>query len=272
MSEEIVKAAERIEALAWADLFDATPELRDELGLEVAALDQARVVSGRRLDSLMFNRAIGFASDQPQAVKFAIDHFAKRGIDRYLLHVRTTTHDAEFEALLEQNRIERYRRAWDKFVRGAEPPPTVATELSIREARPDDAERVARLLASAFDTGENEGRLFVAAIGRKGWHTFVATDAEDRPVALGSLFANAELGYLGFAATDPAFRRRGAQGALMVRRIERALELGCRFTITETGEPVPGEKSPSRDNMLRLGFRCAYRRENYVPVGTRWIR
>jgi GNAT superfamily N-acetyltransferase len=92
-------------------------------------------------------------------------------------------------------------------------------------------------------------------------------------VAVGSMFVDGPLAYLAFAATSPAFRRRGAQGALMHKRIDIALALGCTLIATETGTPLhAAEPNPSYQNMLRFGFAPAGIRENYGPPGTQWNR
>jgi GNAT superfamily N-acetyltransferase len=51
----------------------------------------------------------------------------------------------------------------------------------------------------------------------------------------------------------PAFRRRGAQGALIRARLDRARELGCETACSAT---LPG--TASRRNMERHGFHVAY--------------
>lgn len=51
----------------------------------------------------------------------------------------------------------------------------------------------------------------------------------------------------------PAYRRRGAQGALIRARLDRARELGCSLAASCT---QPG--TPSRRNMERHGFSVAY--------------
>jgi GNAT superfamily N-acetyltransferase len=83
-------------------------------------------------------------------------------------------------------------------------------------------------------------------------------------VAGGALFVKGDVGWLGIASTLPAHRRHGAQGALMARRIRDAVELGCRWVVTETGEDTPEHPNPSYHNMLRTGFVLAYQRPNYI--------
>jgi hypothetical protein len=60
--------------------------------------------------------------------------------------------------------------------------------------------------------------------------------------------------------TIPDGRNRGSQRALMWRRLADAQRFGARIATTETGEPMPGQPSPSFHNMQGCGFRvCAYR-------------
>ncbi|MDP8923063.1 MAG: hypothetical protein M3O34_09340 [Chloroflexota bacterium] len=69
---------------------------------------------------------------------------------------------------------------------------------------------------------------------------------------------------LSFGATLEAYRRRGAQGAIVARRIRDGADLGCRWLVTEAVEDTPDHPNPSYHNMLRTGFRLAYQRPNYV--------
>jgi ribosomal protein S18 acetylase RimI-like enzyme len=270
----LLARAEAVEATAWADLIMAAPPAaRRAAGLSVEIVGPGCVISARALPGMLFNRAIAIGRE-PAAIGRAVRHFQERDIRSFLLLLGPAAHHPEVSALLRGHGIERYRRAWDKFVRSAaQDAPSIATDLAIRPTRPADARACGRLLADVFETGEPSVDLFAAVIDRPRWHVLVACapgDASGRPVAVAGLFTQGDLGYLAFAATDPAFRRRGAQGALMVRRIREAAALGCSMLTTETGQPLPGEPTSSHRNMLRCGFRIAQRRENFAPAGATW--
>jgi GNAT superfamily N-acetyltransferase len=101
-----------------------------------------------------------------------------------------------------------------------------------------------------------------------GWHLYAAFEG-DAPVAMAALYVDeastgAPVGYVGPAVTLPAHRGRGAQGALIARRIRDAKTLGCTLLVTETAEDRPGRSVPSFRNMQRCGFHLAYRRPNYL--------
>ena len=56
------------------------------------------------------------------------------------------------------------------------------------------------------------------------------------------------------APPGPEHRGRGAQGAILAGRIDRARELGLRRVATETGVPREDGPGPSYRNILRAGF------------------
>jgi len=84
-------------------------------------------------------------------------------------------------------------------------------------------------------------------------------------VAGGALFIDKGLAWLGLGATLASHRGRGAQNAILARRITDALAAGVRGLVTETGLPAPGEEAahPSFRNIRRAGFEIAYARANY---------
>ena len=88
--------------------------------------------------------------------------------------------------------------------------------------------------------------------------------AGDEPAAAAALHAQDGLGWLGFAATLPEFRHRGAQNALFAARFAKAVELSLELLVTETGELLPDRPSNSYRNILRNGFEEAYLRPNWV--------
>jgi GNAT superfamily N-acetyltransferase len=149
---------------------------------------------------------------------------------------------------------------WMKFERGLEPPPEPATDMRIEETR--DADTFGRLAAEGFGAGSSAAAAAVQVVGRPGWHCFLARAGEE-PAAVGALFADGDTGWLGIAATRPAFRRRGGQYAITGARIEKARELGLRRLTVETGARVGDRPAGSYRNILRAGFRESYIRPNW---------
>jgi GNAT superfamily N-acetyltransferase len=147
---------------------------------------------------------------------------------------------------------------WQKFERGAEPAPEAATELEVAETV--DGESFGLVAAEGSGLPPETGPALAAIVGAPGWHCFLAA-ADGEPAAAGALYVDGTGAWLGIGATRPAFRRRGAQSALLAARIERARALGAGLLTTETGADDPG---PSFRNIERAGFRPAYVRPNWL--------
>jgi GNAT superfamily N-acetyltransferase len=152
---------------------------------------------------------------------------------------------------------------WMTFVRGVDPPATGTTTLRIEEVTPgsgaDAFGRIVRVgygLPDAFEQA-------AAAVCERGWECWLALDG-DEPVGAAGVFEHDGVAYLGFAATLPQHRGKGAQGALLGHRIRRAAELGCDVVLTETGELRDDRPSGSYRNILRAGFR-------EVAVTANWV-
>ena len=68
-----------------------------------------------------------------------------------------------------------------------------------------------------------------------------------------------DIGYLMAAATAEGDRKRGAQQALIAKRVERAEQLGCSSLVSETLYML----EHSCRNLQRAGLREAYEKEVY---------
>jgi hypothetical protein len=100
---------------------------------------------------------------------------------------------------------------------------------------------------------------FLRDIGRVNRHnrssvTFLA-ECDGQAVAAGALYLASNVALLAGASTIPAFRRQGAQLALLECRLRLAAERGCDLAMTCAR---PG--SASQHNAERNGFRIAYTR------------
>ena len=81
---------------------------------------------------------------------------------------------------------------------------------------------------------------------------FVAFVGDDL-IGGATLSVSGRIAFVNGSGVRPAFRRRGAQGALLRARLLRARELGCEIACSVT---QPG--TSSRRNMERHGFSIAY--------------
>jgi GNAT superfamily N-acetyltransferase len=150
---------------------------------------------------------------------------------------------------------------WMKFSRGIGPR-QARSDLDVRRIGPEHADDFARVVAEGYELPEWTQPLAANVVGRPGWSCYVAYDGEE-PAGAGALFVRDDVGWLGFAATRPRFRGRGAQSAILAARIEDARQQGCSTVTTETGAMEAGRPSNSYRNILRAGFREAGVRANY---------
>jgi hypothetical protein len=82
-------------------------------------------------------------------------------------------------------------------------------------------------------------------------------------LACGALYMDSGWAWMGIDATLPAYRGRGAQTALIHRRITDGVAAGVKGFTAETGQPSPSESSHSYQNYQRANFRKAYVSPNY---------
>jgi len=150
---------------------------------------------------------------------------------------------------------------WMKFSRGVGPW-QAHSDLDVRAIGPDQAADFARVVAEGYEMPEWTQPLAANVVGRPGWSCYVAYDGK-QPAGAGALFVHDGVGWLGYAATRPRYRGRGAQSAILAARIEDARQQGCSTVVTETGAMEEGRPSNSYRNIVRAGFREAGVRANY---------
>ena len=94
-----------------------------------------------------------------------------------------------------------------------------------------------------------------------GWQLYLAR-VDGRPAAAGTLYLREGVGYCADAATDPRFRRRGLQSALLTRRIADASAAGVDFVCSGADF-----LSTSHANMERAGMRIQFVRALWRELG-----
>ena len=260
---------ESIERDAWLDLVAAAPA--DFLaGVEMSAgwIGSAAFVATRRVPLVQFNHVHALGLDGPlseQALDQVIDTLKAAASPVWAVQIPDTAEFATPRRWLSARGLSA-STAWAKFTRLPVPPANLETSLTIREAVAEHRADFGGVVQAGFGAPPPFASWAAAIVGRPRWRTYLAYDAET-PVGAGALFLRDGLGWLGLGATVPSHRGRGAQNALLARRIADGMEAGARSLVTETGQPAAGEEAahPSYRNILRAGFRIAYLRMNYRP-------
>jgi GNAT superfamily N-acetyltransferase len=241
----VIVDLESVEHAAYTDVYRATPEL-----CELAEIGGAVCLKLPRLEGRIFNRVLGLDSLD------ALDEIAAYYGDVAWWVSDSRGLGAELEA---HGFVRDY--GWMKFSRGVSPR-RATCELSVVAVEPDRAGDFAAVVAGGYGLPDWSEPFAAGVVGRPGWSCYVAYDG-DRPAGAGALYVDGGVGWLGFGATLPDFRGRGAQSAILAARIEDARRQGCTTVVTETGERDDRRPSGSYRNILRAGFREANVRPNY---------
>ena len=133
-----------------------------------------------------------------------------------------------------------------------------AHELIVRRVEPGEESVWAETAARGWSETP-ELSAFILEFGNvsaraRGAVCFVA-EWEGQPIASAALAIHDGVAHLAGASTDPAFRGRGAQAALLAERLRHASAVRCDIALMGA---APG--SASQRNGERQGFRIAYTR------------
>jgi len=262
--------AESAERAGLADIHRAAPsDLRDHLGLELSEVGDVLVSIASREPTILVNRTVGLGLAHPadrQTVETIVERYSKAGVDRYFLQLDPAATPAELPGWLEDAGLQPYHRAWAKFERGDEAAPAARSDLEVQEIGAEHAMDFGRIAAAGFELDDAWIPALAGLVGRDGWRIYMSFDG-DQPAGCGAMRIHERVGWLDWAATLPEFRRRGSQGAVIVRRITDGIALGCKSFGTSTGEAVAGDAQHSFRNIERYGFHRTHARANWVPTG-----
>ena len=182
-----------------------------------------------------------------------IDLFATEGVKRFFVWLSPGPDMDRARGWLEHHGLVRVRRTgYPTLCRTGNAPVHYQTDLDVREV---DAEEIAQ---ASDQLGETLWPEYSRSAGREKFFHYMAFDGE-RPVAIAALCIFEDLGYLMATTTAEADRKRGAQQALIAKRIERAEQMGCAVQVSETLYMI----EHSYRNLRRAGFEEAYEKEIY---------
>lgn len=263
---DLTRALEQVEARVWTDLYRAaTPEEAETCELGVTPMGSATVLTAGLVDVLAFNRVVGLGIGTPATeamLNAIIEQYDTAAVPRFFVQLSPAATPAALFEWIRQRGLRHYNN-WVKLFRPIGTPPAAPTDLRIEQIGPEHAANFAALATQAFGWPDTVRPWMTRIVGRPGWHHYLAFDG-DTPAATAAMYVTDRYSYFGPAATHPDFRRRGAQSALIARRLRDAATLGCETLITETAEDRPDKPAPSFRNMQRAGFQVAYVRPNYI--------
>ena len=258
--------AELVEASAWHEIQSYVSDaFRDRFGVSVHRVNDAVALVASRTDMLALNRVWlpgGAARLDAALIDEVIALFTASGAQRFVVHLDPVAESPDVSRMFSERGF-RVIHPMAKVERGTsvmiEPP----ADMRIVEAGPADAATFGAVAALGNELPAYMADGFNSTIGRQGWRHYLGV-IDGQPVAAAALRVQGAMGWLGFAGTLPEFRGRGAQSALLARRVRDAASLGCDSVTCETTADTAARPNQSFRNMARLGFRLAYTRQGLV--------
>jgi GNAT superfamily N-acetyltransferase len=192
----------------------------------------------------------GIAPDSPE---HWIELFIAAGVKRFFVWLSPGPDMDVVRGWLDQRGFVRVRwTGYPTLCRSGHTPVQFRTDFEIREVSASKVE------AARDQLGETLWPEYARSAGKDNFFHFMAFDGT-RPVAIAALCIFEDLGYLTAAATAESHRKRGAQQALIAKRVERAEQIGCSILVSETLTML----EHSLRNLRRAGFREVYDKEVY---------
>jgi hypothetical protein len=266
ITRKLGQTIELIEAQSAESLFGcAPPDYADQQGMTVKRMGSAVLYLVKRRASLGLNSVVGLgvrSPATPQLIDRIVEWYADHGVHRFAVCLSPVARPGQVTDWLRRRGF-RKKAGRAKLFREAQPPQQANTRLRLEEIGRERAADWYRVLLSVFPKHKAHMPWAEARIGLPGWRHYVAYSGRT-PTAIAAMFAQDGAAHLQEAVTVGMFRRRGAQSALISRRIADGLEQGCRLFTSETEAPLPHRSLISYRNLLRAGFEMAYVRPLYV--------
>jgi hypothetical protein len=257
---------EHAEADAWASYYRNAPaEFARKTRIDAKRVGSLWVMMIPELDSTDFNRIVGLGAGEAATEAMLDDAIAvlqNAGCRHTMAQITPLAQPAGLPDWLAKRGFVRGDN-WAKVYRGNAPALAAPTGLRVESIGKDRAELFASMLQAVFNMTPDLGLWGMGSVGEPGWRHYLAF-AGEQPISCAVMFVSGEVAWLGFGGTLPSHRRQGGQGALLARRIDDGLKLGCRWFISETSEDTPEQPVQSYHNLLRAGFKLAYLRANYI--------
>jgi len=259
---------EFLEGEAWTQRVEALPiQIKAELGTRTRRFGRAVALATPGADAAAVNRAVGLGLERPLDDDMLADvnaFFLDAGVPRWLIECAPDAAISGGPQTLTRRgasvKTPTVKMFGDLRITDAMAP---SNGLAVSEIGVEDADNFSSIVAVAYGRTEIVEPDLVSTLGHPGWHHYLAFD-DGRPIAGAAMFARNDGAWFGIAGTLADARNRGAQTALLAKRLDDARRLGCSWVTAETWPDTAARPNPSYRNMLRAGMRLAYLRDKYL--------
>ena len=250
------------EADSWAEIQSSvSAEFRDRFDVAIQRVEGAIVVTAPRTEMAALNRA-WLPGTHPTAtnetIQAVLNYARARGVARLLIHLpgwATKEGLSIPHARTATPMVKLYQRATLKTDTGS--------PLRIEAIGAADRRLFGEVAALGNEALPHMEDGFNSTVGQSGWRHYLAF-ADRVPVAAAAVRFYEDVAWCCFAGTLPEYRGRGAQRALLARRVSDAAAAGCRWVTCEALPDRPDARSVSLANMIATGFVAAYERPSLV--------
>jgi GNAT superfamily N-acetyltransferase len=202
------------------------------IGIAFRKVDEAAIaLMARHLPSPFFNSVVGLRVGHERHIQPLVEWYREHGV-RARFVMEPGSYGPELGR--ELARLGYYQSEVHAALIGTPGPPTPVRDAITVEAVTDAAamEDYLAAYASGWSIPEQDRQQFKANVrpwlGQPGWSLYLVR-IDGQPAAAATLYRRGRGAYCADAATDPAFRGRGLQSALLQRRIGDAWEAGAEF-------------------------------------------
>jgi ribosomal protein S18 acetylase RimI-like enzyme len=261
--------AERTEALAMQRMMlQQAPATVELLGVSAPDLaDGVHTVVVRDPMWGYWNKALGFCSPVDAAtVDEAVSRARDQRVPAFAFQVQPRAVPDDWSAIARRHGL----TEGTTFVKcfGPAEPRGARTDLRISRLAADDAASFTQVLSVGFgfeETAEAHALFDGPQYFDGDWAAYGAYDG-DVLVAAARMVVVPETDAVSLfgAATLPAGRNRGAQGALLDARLREARDRGIRYASAETWLESEATPNPSQHNLRRAGLTEVHTRPNWV--------
>ena len=265
-------AIEAIEAEAWAQLHAAIPTVyRAAIGSVARHYGPALSLVTPGVDEAALNRTIGLGFETPLDAAWLASinaAYLAAGCKRWMVEWAPDGSPSDgVELITAAGATERSPTLKLYGDLHSSVTPRTQSDHTIEEIHASRRELFRSKIADALGTTDEMMPVIGGTLGKQGWHHYLAF-REERAVAGALMFVQGSGAWLGFGGTVLGERNRGAQSALIARRLADARKLGCKWVTAETGHGTLTETGASLRNLERAGVTMAYLRRRFLQEGT----
>ncbi|MEW5809727.1 MAG: hypothetical protein AB1925_09750 [Actinomycetota bacterium] len=260
----LVERAERAEAEFYYQLISMAPE-DCRLGAATARLGGGVITSVRDDVTGYWSNALALGLDEPitdTLVEQIIDFFIAQSNPGARILVPPAVLPAQWAAIRDRHALRANFARFQHICDINDVCDVASTGLRVGIAA--DVGEWTRFTMRGFGMPDGDiADMLMPGYGSGSVQLFSAWDG-DCVVAGAALFVWQDVAVLNSGTTLATHRNRGAQSALIAKRVVAAKEAGCRWLVTQTADPGSDGYSPSLNNMIRAGLTPLYAR----PVWT----